>query len=97
MSRIKNPTKISALVGDIYQILGLEEAYQQYKALQIWDSVVGDVIAKATVVEQFSQGQLFIRVKNSSWRMELHFRKNDILTKLNTALDSPVVRDIIFK
>lgn len=97
MARTKSPKKISALVGDLYQILGLEEAYQQFKTLQVWNKVVGEAIAEATVLERFSGGQLFIRVKNPSWRMELNYRKKEILVKLNTALDNVLVREIIFR
>ncbi|MEI7934144.1 MAG: DUF721 domain-containing protein [Chlorobiaceae bacterium] len=97
MSRIINPKKISALFGDLYKILGLEEAYQQYKTIQIWNTVVGDAIAEATVLERFSGGQLFIRVKNPAWRMELNFRKKEILAKLNSALDIVLVNEIIFR
>lgn len=77
--------------------LGFDEAYKQYKTLQIWDTVAGETIANATSIERFTNGQLFIKVKNPSWRMELNFRKKDILTKLNQALKSQMVKDIIFK
>jgi predicted nucleic acid-binding Zn ribbon protein len=97
VSRIKDPKKISAVVGDMCQALGLAEAYQHHKALRIWNSVVGEAIAAATTVERFTAGQLFIRVRNPSWRMELNFRKKDILGKLNAALESPIVEEIIFK
>jgi predicted nucleic acid-binding Zn ribbon protein len=97
VSRTKNPKKISAVVGDMCQLLGLTEAYHQYKTLQIWNSVVGETIAAATSIERFSNGELFIRVRNPAWRMELNFRKLDILTKLNEALAGPMVKEIIFK
>lgn len=97
MSRTKNPKKISDVVGDMCQVLGMTEAYHQYKTLQIWHSVVGDAISTATSIERFSNGALFIRVKNPSWRMELNFRKQDILTKLNAALATPMIKEIIFK
>ncbi|MEI6568297.1 MAG: DUF721 domain-containing protein [Verrucomicrobiota bacterium] len=97
MSRIKSPKKLSALVGDLYHTLGMEEAYQQYKTLQIWNTVVGEAIAEATLLERFAGGQLFIRVKNPAWRMELNFRKKEILAKLNTALDNVLVQEIIFR
>lgn len=97
MSRTKNPKKISAVVGDMCQVLGLTEAYQQYKTLQVWHSVVGEAISAATSIERFSGGQLFIQVRNPSWRMELNFRKQDILCKLNAALEKPIVNEIIFK
>ncbi|MEI6652472.1 MAG: DUF721 domain-containing protein [Chlorobiaceae bacterium] len=97
MARIKSPKKLSALVGDLYHTLGMEEAYQQYKTLQIWNTVVGEAIAEATLLERFAGGQLFIRVKNPAWRMELNFRKKEILAKLNTALDNVLVQEIIFR
>ncbi|MEI6757845.1 MAG: DUF721 domain-containing protein [Chlorobium sp.] len=97
MSRTKNPKKISAVVGDMYQVLGLSEAYRQYQTLQIWNSVVGEAISAVTTIERFSSGQLFIKVRNPSWRMELNYRKQDILLKLNAALERPMVEEIIFK
>jgi predicted nucleic acid-binding Zn ribbon protein len=97
MARTKNPKKISAVVGDMCQALGLTEAYHQYKTLQIWNSVVGEAISSATSIERFTNGVLFIRVKNPAWRMELNFRKQDILAKLNAALPSTMVEEIIFK
>lgn len=97
MSRTRDPKKISAVVGDMCRSLGLAEAYQQYRTLQIWNTVVGETIAEATSIERFSAGQLFIRVKNPSWRMELNFRKQDIIKKLNVALERPIVEEIIFK
>jgi len=97
VSRTSEPKKISTLLGDMCHSLGFVEAYQQYKTLQIWDTVVGETIAEATKIERFTNGQLFIKVKNPSWRMEMNYRKKDILTKLNEALSSPVVNEIIFK
>lgn len=97
MSRIKSPKKISLIVRDMCQTLGLEEAYHQYKTLQIWNSIVGEAISGATTIERFANGQLFIRVSNSSWRMELNFRKQDILIRLNASLENLKVEEIIFK
>ncbi len=97
MARTRDPKKISSLLGDMCHTLGFEEAYQQYKTLQIWGSVVGESIADATVIERFTNGQLFIKVKNPSWRMELNYRKKDIIARLNEALKSAMVNEIIFK
>lgn len=77
--------------------MGLDDAYQQYKTLQIWNSVVGEGISGETVIERFYEGQLFIRVKNPAWRMELNFRKKEIIRKLNEALKERIVNEIIFR
>ena len=78
-------------------VLGMEEARQQFKTLQIWSSVVGEVISGATTIDRFANGQLFIRVKNPAWRMELNYRKQDIINKLNNVLEKPIVKEIIFR
>ncbi len=97
MARTRDPKKISTVVTEMCRTLGIDEAYRQYKTLQVWSSVVGDAIAGVTTIERFTGGQLFIRVKNPSWRMELNFRKKDIISRLNAELDRPMVEEIIFK
>lgn len=81
----------------MYQTLGMREAFLQFKALEAWGGVVGPAIARATTVERFSDGQLFVRVRNSSWRMELNYRKVDIVRQLNAVLEKPMVKEIIFR
>lgn len=97
MTRTKSPKSMSEIVVDMCRTLGLKDAYEQYKAVRIWDSIVGEAISAVTSVERFTEGQLFIRVKNPAWRMELNFRKKDILLKLNDSLEKAVVKEIIFR
>ncbi len=97
MARTKDPKKISAIVVEMCHILGMEEARQQFRTLQIWNSVVGEAVASATSLDRFSDGQLFIRVKNPAWRMELNYRKQDIIIKLNDVLGQTIVKEIIFR
>jgi len=97
VSRTKDPKKIGVIVVEMCHLLGLEDARQQFKTLQIWKIVVGEAIESATSLERFSEGQLFIRVKNPAWRMELNYRKQDIIIKLNEALEQPIVKEIIFR
>jgi len=97
VARTKDPRKIGAIVVEMCHVLGLEDARQQFKTLQVWEHVVGETISSATSLERFSDGQLFIRVKNPAWRMELNYRKQDIITKLNDVLEKPIVKELIFR
>lgn len=97
MSKAKYPRLFSELTGELYRSLGLREAYQQHQALTIWHEVVGEGISHATSIERFTAGRLYVRVRSAAWRMELSFRKEEIRKKLNTALESPLVQEIIFK
>jgi predicted nucleic acid-binding Zn ribbon protein len=84
-------------MADMCRNIGMTEAYDQFKTLQIWDSVVGETIAKVTTVEQIKDGDLYVRVKNPSWRMELNFRKKEILVRLNSAIGREMIKTIIFR
>ncbi|MDP8306209.1 MAG: DUF721 domain-containing protein [Candidatus Chlorobium antarcticum] len=101
MSRTRSPKKFSSIAGDMYLSLGLREAFAQFNALGIWSTVVGEAVASVTTVERFTEGTIVVRVRSSTWRMELNYRKPSILEKLNRALEcppeKPLVRNIIFR
>ncbi|ASQ89538.1 hypothetical protein CHL67_00020 [Prosthecochloris sp. GSB1] len=97
MKSFKAPRKFSDIVPDICSALDLEEAYRQHRAFRIWDSIVGDAISRVTRVDNFIKGTLYIRVHNPSWRNELSMRKRSIISRLNEALGSEMVRDIVFR
>jgi predicted nucleic acid-binding Zn ribbon protein len=75
--------------------LGIYKPIKSYKALNLWHEVVGEKISKVTEPERLSDGKMFVKVKNASWRNELVFHKRDIIDKINRAVGSSVVKDIV--
>ncbi len=73
----------------------IEDPIQKYQALTLWSSVVGQSISDVTKPQRISDGKLFIQVQNDAWRQELFYHKRDILQKLNFALGSNLVKDIV--
>ena len=63
----------------------------------LWDSAVGDVIAKNTKPEAFKGKLLLVLVNSSPWMHQLQFLKKDIINKVNQALGKELVQDIKFK
>mgnify|MGYP001805992470 FL=1 len=97
MKKKKTPRVLGSLMSDVCRKIGMTEAYEEYKTLQLWDSVVGDAIARVTTVEKMKEGDLYVKVRNPSWRMELNFRKLDIVGRMNKAIGYDMIRNIIFK
>lgn len=97
MKKKKSPRVLGSLMSDVCRKIGMTEAYEEYKTLRLWDSVVGDAIARMTTVEKMTEGELYVKVRNPSWRMELNFRKRDIVARLNKAIGYQMIRTIIFK
>ncbi len=97
MGKGKLPRHLGDVLVEVYRTAGLREAFDQYSALRVWNTVVGDTIARVTKVEQIKDGDLYVRVKSPSWRMELNFRKKEIMQRLNSKLGSNQVKMIIFR
>jgi len=63
----------------------------------LWDTAVGDVIAKNTRPEAFKGKLLLVHVNSSAWMHQLQFLKKDMIDKINAALGKELVQDIKFK
>ncbi len=94
--KYKNPRPLSNALSLLLKNLGIETKIKQYEALNIWSKIVGEKVAAATTVEKVREGILYVRVKNSAWRNELVYMKQEILTKIDKAVGSNVIRDIWF-
>lgn len=64
---------------------------------QIWESVVGPIIAQNARPAAFKGRILLVQVVSSTWIHQLRFLKAEIIEKLNQALNRPVVEDLKFK
>ncbi|MBF0229207.1 MAG: DUF721 domain-containing protein [Desulfamplus sp.] len=63
----------------------------------VWKVAVKEFIAKETKPASFKDGILTVYVSNSVWLQQLKFLKKDMITQLNQALKSELVKDIVFK
>jgi len=62
-----------------------------------WSSIVGDEIAGSAEPFKFSDGKLFLYVKNSALMNELTYRKKDIKMAVNKVFREEKVKEIILK
>ena len=63
----------------------------------LWDEVVGKVVAENAQPEAFKGTLLVVRVGSSPWAHHLQFMKSDIITKVNEALGGDFINEIRFK
>ncbi len=88
---------IGSALNSLLSQYGLDVKIKQYKVLEIWNTAVGEQIAKATNPEKIERGVLTVRVEKSVWRNELSYLKKEIIEKLNKLLQEEVVKEIIFR
>jgi hypothetical protein len=93
--------KQAALAGDLVEKLlkgfGLDERLQQYRALIIWEEVVGPQIAARTRPIRIREGILEINVDQPTWMQQLQLMKPKILAQLNAELGKATIKDLFLK
>ena len=88
--------KLDIAIKDFLINTGLENGVNQQKAVIIWPKIVGTKIAENTTAELVNFNVLTIKVKNSTWRNELHLKKDIILEKLNKELGPNTIKELRF-
>ena len=75
---------------------GLENEINQQKAIDLWGEVVGQKIRENTEPVEVQFGVMIIKVKNSVWKQELQFQKENIIKSLNKKLIKTTIKDLRF-
>ncbi len=94
---MKQAARAGDLVDQLLKGLGIDERVQQYRALVIWDEVVGPQIAARTRPVRIRDGVLEVNVDQPTWMQQLQLMKPKILTRLNAELGEAPIREIFLK
>ncbi|MEE8340891.1 MAG: DUF721 domain-containing protein [Candidatus Neomarinimicrobiota bacterium] len=75
---------------------GIDNAVAQNNAMNLWNEIVGDKVAKNTQPDKVEHGIITVKVSSPTWRQELYFQKKEIILKINKTIGKNVIRDIRF-
>ena len=75
---------------------GLETPLLQKRLVDAWPTVMGDMVAGYTQEVYIRNQTLWVRLTSPALRADLSMMKQDIVKKLNAAVDSQVIVDIRF-
>lgn len=75
---------------------GLAKGVAQNTAISLWPEIVGTAVAENTQAESVEHGVLTIKTSTPTWRQELQFQKNEIISKLNEQIGKNTIKDIKF-
>ncbi|MBW2091624.1 MAG: DUF721 domain-containing protein [Deltaproteobacteria bacterium] len=75
--------------------LGL--AREASKVFEAWPEAVGSFVAAHCKPDSIQDGRLTVLVESSVWIDRLSYSKAEFIDKLNNAVGSPLVQEIIFR
>lgn len=94
---MKQAARAGELVDKMLKGLGLNERLHQYRALIIWEEVVGPQIAARTRPVRIREGVLEVNVDQPTWMQQLQLMKPKILTQLNAEMGKATIKDLYLK
>lgn len=95
--KIDTAVPIGSVIGKILHSHVPRTAAEIARIGQMWDKIVGEIIAENTRPAALKQKILLVHVNSSPWLHQLHFLKDEIVRKVNDALDEDLIDDILFK
>ena len=103
LSHMKNSDKpsdfvhIRNILDDVLEPYRSKPDFELKEVWRLWDEAVGETIAQNARPAAFKGKLLVVHVSSSTWIHQLQFLKNDMISKLNTALGKPLIEELKFK
>ena len=91
------PEKVDSILERLFSSLNLGIRVKQYQIWEVWDSVVGEPIARKAQPHQIRNMILWVTVSSSTWMQQLEFMKQLIIDRLNERIGEKVIKDIRFR
>ncbi len=94
--RTKKPKVLGHSITRLLKNMGIEEKVKEHQAINEWSQIVGENVSKVTKAQRVANGILFVKVKNSSWRNELIYMRQEILIKLDKTVGRGIIKEVRF-
>ena len=91
-----NMQRIDFVLNSTLKKFNYDVKLKEFHVLNLWDEVVGELIARHAQPENIKRGKLFVKVSSPAWLHELESMKQKIIERLNNEVRSKTIRDIHF-
>jgi predicted nucleic acid-binding Zn ribbon protein len=88
---------IGNILTDVLKTYRRESDAELIQVWQVWDDIVGDVIAQNARPAAFKGKILLVHVSSSTWVHQLQFLKQEMIAKLNNTFGKELIGDLKFK
>ena len=88
---------IGNILGDVLKTYRRESDGELMQVWDVWDDIVGDVIAQNARPAAFKGKILIVHVSSSTWVHQLQFLKKEMIAKVNKSFGKALIDDLKFK
>ena len=89
--------RLGAVMHSVIDDLGLRAKLDATRIIETWATMAGPQINGVTESVWFKGGKLYVRIRSSAWRHELHLRRRAWCERLNDYLGEELVSEVVFR
>ena len=90
----RESVNVGATILQIFQAFGYEDEYYRGQVRADWEEIVGQDVASNVEIIDFVKELLILKTKNSVWKNEMLFRREEIMKLINERYDKTLVLSI---
>lgn len=92
--RRQQTQSIDAAILDFLRDSGLEKNLLQRRVVELWPTIMGDMVARLTRSVDIENGVLIVKLSSAALKAQLFDMRFDLVRKMNTAVGAEVIRDV---
>jgi len=93
----RESVNVGATILQIFQAFGYEDEYYRGQVRADWEEIVGQDVASNVEIIDFVKELLILKTKNSVWKNEMLFRREEIMRLINERYGKTLVVSIRVK
>jgi predicted nucleic acid-binding Zn ribbon protein len=90
--------KIENLTDVLHRFLrheGLETPLNEYRAVDVWDEIVGPMVARCSKEKKIYNRKLFVKLTSPVIRQELQMKRSFLVKEINEKVGADVIEELV--
>ena len=92
-----NMRKLSSVIKKIVSNPKISDKLENLKIIEIWNEILGNNLQKYIIDSKIYNRKLLVKIKSSTLRNELGFKKTDLINQINKRFGKKIIDEIILK
>lgn len=97
MSAQDRPRPLGDVLQEVIEQLGVQDKIDEAQVVETWATVAGSEINGVTESAWMKGSTLYVKITSAAWRQELHMNRRKWRKRLNGALETDLVDEIVFR
>ncbi len=92
-----DPKPLGNILDDVLQRLNVGGKIDEARVVEAWAMLAGPQINNVTESVWMKGTRLFVKIRSSAWRQELHLQRQQWRERLNKELGQELIHEIVFR